>query len=276
MLTKLLIVGALVIVCAIIALCYRKIGPGETLVVYGLGSLMKIVSGPRGLFVLPLFQKGLILSREIFTVKFEASEVFVKSGVNVTVSGTARVRLRDDEESLRKAARNLLSANFRDKLLLVNSIIDEASRRAFKDLEPMRLIEDVNGCAAQVKDRATSELERLGYELQSLTISDVKDRMGYLSTLSRRITAEEKARLAIEEAYITREGRAISMLIKRDAQMKSIGLSIEESKEKKLDMDKVRQNTEEYFRIMKERLKKGIKDASDHLYTPEKHEEKES
>ena len=53
----------------ILGITYKRVGPGETFVIYGLGRTMKIVSGPGGCFVLPLLQSYRLLLREIFVVK---------------------------------------------------------------------------------------------------------------------------------------------------------------------------------------------------------------
>lgn len=266
-----LLIGAASLLALIVlaAACYRKVAPGETHVIYGLGKSMRLVSGPGGYLHIPLLQGYKLLSREPFSLKFEAPEVIISKGINVEVEGTARIRLQDDERSLRRAAETFLNKNQREKVQYIQTIIDDACRQVLKGIDPGRLLEDCDGCAAEVRERAGQEMEKAGYELQSLVFSEVKDRIGYLSALGRRISAEEKARLAIEEAYINREGKTVSMMIKRDAQLKRIGMTMEENKERQLDMSQVMQNTEQYLRTIKNRLEKGVNGLSKSLYGKE-------
>jgi flotillin len=261
------IVAALLI---ILGLTYRRVGPGETFVIYGLGRSMKIVSGPGGCFVLPLLQSYRLLLREAFVVKVETSEVPLRKGITVNVEATARLKLKDDQESLTRAVTTVPHRNPREKTAFVNAIIEEAVRHVFKKIEAEKLIEDSESCSREVQQKASEELERCGFSLFSLTFTEIKDKEGYLTSLRRRITAEEKARLAIEEAYITREGKSVAMLIKRDAAVQQMGQSLEQGPDHKIDKDKVMQQTEDYMRIMKTKLDKGIKDISKTLYSPGK------
>jgi flotillin len=263
------ITGALLFIIAFLAACYRKVSPGETHIIYGLGKGIRLVSGPGGYFYFPLLQNYKSLSREPFSCKFEAPEVIISKGINVEVEGTVRLKLRDDESSLRRASETFLNKNQREKVQYIQTIIDDACRHTLKGIDPSRLLEDCNGCAAEVKERASLEMEKAGYELQSLVFSEIKDRIGYLSALGRRTSAEEKARLAIEEAYINREGKTISMMIKRDAQLKRIGMTLEENRDRQLDMGKVMQSTEHYLKSIKSRLDKGVNGLSKSLYGKE-------
>ncbi|MHC9540356.1 MAG: SPFH domain-containing protein [Vulcanimicrobiota bacterium] len=258
----------------IIGITYKRVGPGETFVIYGLGRTMKIVSGPGGCFVLPLLQSYRLLLREIFVVKVEASEIPLRKGITVNIEATARLKLKDDEESLIRAATTIPHRNPREKTAFVTTIIEEAVRQILRKVEAEKLVENSDSCAREVQQKAGEELDRSGFSLFSFTFTDIKDKEGYLTSLRRRITAEEKARLAIEEAYISREGKSVAMLIKRDAAVQQMGenleQSLEQSKDYKLDKDKVMQQTEDYMRIMKTKLDKGIKDMSKTLYSPGK------
>jgi flotillin len=231
---------------------------------------MKMVRGPAGFFFFPLLQSYKTLSKEIFAARFEIAGLFIRKGIMVDLSGTARVRLKDDEESVKRAAKHMLSKNYREKVSVIVAIVDEAARGALKNIDPESLIDKRDECANMVQLQALKNLDDIGYELQSIAISDIKDKLGYIAALTNRVMAEDKARLAIEEAYIIREGKTISTLIKRDAQLKRIGMTIEGERERNLDMGKVIANTEDYFRGIKERLDKGVKGISKNLYKPDK------
>jgi len=268
---SLIIAGASIFALLIIlGITYKRVGPGETYVIYGLGRTMKIVSGPGGCFVLPLLQSYRLLLREAFVVKVEAKEIPIRKGITVNVEATARLKLKDDEESLIKAATTIPHRNPREKTVFVTTIIEEAVRQILRKVEAEKLIEDSESCAREAQQKAAEELDRNGFSLFSFTFTDIKDKEGYLTSLRRRITAEEKARLAIEEAYISREGKSVAMLIKRDSAVQQMEQGFEQSADYKLDKDKVMQQTEDYMRIMKTKLDKGIKSISKTLYSPGK------
>lgn len=268
---SLIIAGALTAALLIIlGITYKRVGPGETYIIYGLGRTMKIVSGPGGCIVLPLLQSYRLLLREAFAIKVEASEIPLRKGITVSVEATARLKIKDDEESLTRAATMIPHRNPREKTYFLTTIIEEAVRQVLRKVDAEKLIQHSESCGMEVQQKAAEELDHSGISLISFTFTEIRDKEGYLTSLRRRITAEEKARLAIEEAYITREGKAVAMLIKRDAAVQQMGESLEQSRDYKLDKDKVMQQTEDYMKIMKTKLDKGIKDISKTLYSPGK------
>lgn len=209
---------------------------------------------------------------EPFILKFEIPSILIGDGVSVEVQGTARLKLKDDFLSIRRAAQTMLNKTHREKVSVITSMIDEASRKVLKSVDPQRLVNDRDGCGEEIRKQAMENMDKIGYELQSISFSEISDKLGYINSLARRITAEKKARLAIEEAYIAREGKAIASMIKRDAQIQRIGESMEEKARIDIAMDKVIENTEEYFKAMKERLDKGVKGISQNLYSPDEKE----
>lgn len=265
-----ILLAALILIgLAVITVCYRKIGPGEVFVIYGGEKNIKPISGPRGYFFIPLFHAYRVLSLEPFTITLKIPGVLILDGVSLELEGMARLKLKDDFYSIRKAAQTMLNKSQREKESVLTSIIDEASRKTLRNIEPERLVSDTEGCIAEIIGESASNLDNLGYELQIITFSQISDKLGYINTLIRRVAAEKKARMAIEEAYISREGITISSMIKRDTQIQRIGQSLEDRAKPNLDMNKVMQQTDEFFRGLKDRLEKGIQGVSKNLYTSE-------
>ena len=82
-----------------IAGIYRKAGPHEALIVYGVGGT-RVVKG-HGTIVMPMFQvcRGLSLELMSFDVAPQ-QDLYTKQGVAVTVEAVAQIKVKSDDESL--------------------------------------------------------------------------------------------------------------------------------------------------------------------------------
>ena len=87
---------------------YRKAGPHEALIVYGMGGT-RVVKG-HGTVVLPMVQvcRGLSLELMSFDVAPQ-QDLYTKQGVAVTVEAVAQIKVKSDEESIRTAAEQFLT-----------------------------------------------------------------------------------------------------------------------------------------------------------------------
>src|SRR6201982_2326309 len=82
-----------------IASIYRKAGPHEALIVYGIGGT-RVVKG-HGTLVMPMFQvcRGLSLELMSFDVAPQ-QDLYTKQGVAVTVEAVAQIKVKSDTESV--------------------------------------------------------------------------------------------------------------------------------------------------------------------------------
>ena len=87
---------------------YRKAGPHEALIVYGMGGT-RVVKG-HGTVVLPMVQvcRGLSLELMSFDVAPQ-QDLYTKQGVAVTVEAVAQIKVKSDNESINTAAEQFLT-----------------------------------------------------------------------------------------------------------------------------------------------------------------------
>src|SRR5215469_11639164 len=108
----LLVIGGGVLVLmfllATIARLYRKAGPHEALVVYGMGGI-RVVKG-QGAVIMPMFQTCRSLSLELmsFDVALQ-QDLYTEQGVAVTVEAVAQIKVKSDPESIKTAAEQFLT-----------------------------------------------------------------------------------------------------------------------------------------------------------------------
>ncbi|MEY2394761.1 MAG: flotillin, partial [Acidobacteriaceae bacterium] len=78
---------------------YRKAGPHEALIVYGLGGT-RVVQG-HGTLVLPMVQICRDLSLELMSFDVAPQQdLYTKQGVAVTVEAVAQIKVKSDRESV--------------------------------------------------------------------------------------------------------------------------------------------------------------------------------
>ena len=99
---------ALLMLMSFLANLYRKAGPNEAILVYGLGGT-RVVKG-HGTLVFPMVQSWKQLSLELMSFDVAPQQdLYTKQGVAVTVEAVAQIKVKSDQESILTAAEQFLS-----------------------------------------------------------------------------------------------------------------------------------------------------------------------
>ena len=155
---------------------YTKVGPNEVLVVAGGRTMIRgkkgrmesigfrIVKGG-GTFVWPVFERASRMSLEIIATDFS-----VTAGKK-SASGTLQFKISGDPESLRIAAENLLSKSPDQVAAIGREIVENSLRGILEESDaPGRgVLED------KVRDAASMELPRIGLEVVSFSVKELRD-----------------------------------------------------------------------------------------------------
>jgi flotillin len=190
---------------------YRKVGPNEVLVISGMKNKQLLPSGETvqigfrickggGAFVWPIFEKYDVLSLELLTLSVGTKdEVYTVEGVPVLVDGVAQVKVRGDDISIGTASEQFLSKG-REEVGRVAMMTLEGHLRAI--LGTMT-VEDIyknrDAFSNQVQEVAASDLAKMGLQIVSFTLKDIRDNHGYLEALGKPRTA-----LVLRDADIAR------------------------------------------------------------------------
>src|SRR5260370_226363 len=98
----LLVLGILMIM-VVIAKMYRKVGPNEALIRYGMGGT-EVYCG-KGALIFPMVQTCRDLSLELMSFDVAPQQsLYTKQGVAVTVEAVAQIKVKNDKESILTAA----------------------------------------------------------------------------------------------------------------------------------------------------------------------------
>ena len=92
----------------VMAMLFRKAGPHEALIVYGLRGT-RIVKG-RGTLIFPMIESFRQLSLQLMSFDVAPQQdLYTKQGVAVTVEAVAQIKVKSDPESIQTAAEQFLT-----------------------------------------------------------------------------------------------------------------------------------------------------------------------
>src|ERR1700690_4107520 len=194
---------------------YRKAGPHEALIVYGLGGT-RIVKG-HGTVVLPMVQvcRGLSLELMSFDVAPQ-QDLYTKQGVAVTVEAVAQIKVKSDMESILTAAEQFLTKTDQEREGLIRLVMEGHLRGIIGQLTVEEIVKEPEMVSDRMRSTCAGDMNKMGLEVISFTIKEVKDQNEYISNMGRpdvaRIkrdadvaTAEAERDTAIRRAIALRE-----------------------------------------------------------------------
>ncbi|MBN1483559.1 MAG: flotillin family protein [Chloroflexia bacterium] len=215
-----IIVGVAVIVVIFVAYWasrYRKVGPNQALIISGTDHrFIDPVSGDRsrrgfriikggGTFVWPVVERVDALSLELLTLDVLVNRGYTKEGVPVTVECVAQIKVRGDEVSIATAAEQFLSKKTNEMANIALQTLEGHLRAILGTLSPEQINSDRDAFAQEVQEVSAADLAKMGLEVVSFTVKEIRDEEGYLDALGVKPTAERKRDAAIGEALAQRD-----------------------------------------------------------------------
>src|SRR5450631_4789219 len=209
--------GVLVILFLMSALArlYRKAGPHEALIVYGFGGT-RVVKG-HGTVVLPMVQICRELSLELMSFDVAPQQdLYTKQGVAVTVEAVAQIKVKSDPESVLTASEQFLTKRPPDREALIRLVMEGHLRGIIGQLTVEEIVKQPEMVADRMRSTCADDMNKMGLEVISFTIKEVRDKNEYIANMGRpdvaRIkrdadvaTAEAERDTAIRRAIATRE-----------------------------------------------------------------------
>lgn len=232
------IVGGLVLVVllvfAISAMLYRKVGPNEALIVYGFGGT-KVVKGS-GKVVWPMIQQSQVLSLELMSFDVAPTQdLYTTQGVAVNVEAVAQIKVKSDPVSILTAAEQFLNKNRTEQQDLIRLVMEGHLRGITGQLTVESIVKEPEMVADRMRSNVAEDMAKMGLEVISFTIREVRDKNEYILNMGKPdialvrrqadiATAEAERDTAIRRANAMREARIAEAVAKQDeviAQMAS-------------------------------------------------------
>jgi flotillin len=209
--------AALVIfmVFGMFARLYRKVGPNEALVVYGVRGI-RVVKG-NGTIIIPMIENARELSLELMSFDVAPQQdLYTKQGVAVTVEAVAQIKVKSDRESILTASEQFLTKTPPQREGLIRLVMEGHLRGIIGQLTVEEIVKQPEMVGDRMRATCADDMSKMGLEVISFTIKEVRDKNEYISNMGRpdiaRIkrdadvaTAEAERDTAIKRAIATRE-----------------------------------------------------------------------
>ena len=184
----------------------RKVGPNQALIVYGAvpGGTKVITGGSK--FVVPLYQRAQEFSLELMSFDVApAQDLYTSQGVAVNVEAVTQIKVRSDEESVKTAAEQFLSKRQDERENLIRLVMEGHLRGIVGQLTVEELVKDPENVGAKMLKTVTPDMDKMGLEVISFTIKDVRDKNDYITNMGRPQIAQIKKQADIAAALAQRD-----------------------------------------------------------------------
>jgi flotillin len=196
-----LAVVAILAVTAAIARLYRKAGPHEAIIVYGLRGT-RIVKGG-GTVIVPMVETSRQLSLQLMSFDVAPQQdLYTKQGVAVTVEAVAQIKVRSDPESIKTAAEQFLTKTDAEREGLIRLVMEGHLRGIIGQLSVEQIVKEPEMVGDRMRATCAEDLSKMGLEVVSFTIKEVRDKNEYITNMGRPDIARIKrdAEVAAAEA----------------------------------------------------------------------------
>jgi len=217
-LTIAVVIGAALVFLTMLwtlAKMYRKVGPNEALIVYGFGGTHIVTGG--GKVVWPMIQSAHQLSLELMSFDVAPrQDYYTVQGVAVTVEAVAQIKVKSDQESIKTAAEQFLTKEPAEREALIRLVMEGHLRGIVGQLSVEQIVKEPEMVSEKLRSTCAEDLNKMGLEVVSFTIREVKDKNEYIANMGKpdvaRIrrdadvaTAEAERDTTIKRAVYMRE-----------------------------------------------------------------------
>ncbi|MVP00878.1 flotillin family protein [Paenibacillus lutrae] len=278
-----LIPGIIVAVILILGIAfwarYKTVSPDEAMIVTGsfLGSRnvsidesgrkMKIVRGG-GAFILPIFQQSQFLSLLSHKLDVMTPEVYTEQGVPVMTDAVAIIKIGGSVEDVATAAEQFLGKPTEALKSEAQEVLEGHLRAILGSMTVEEVYRNRDRFAQEVQGVAARDLKKMGLQIVSFTIKDVRDKHGYLDALGKPRIAAVKRDADIAEAEAIRDSRIQKAKAEEEGQkaelLRDTNIA-EASKEKELkvaafkkDQDMAKAEADQAYHIQEARSKQSV------------------
>jgi flotillin len=198
-----LILGTLAISLTMGSL-YRRVGPNRALIVFGKGNTQVIQGGGR--IVYPMIQSARELSMELVSLDVAPQQnLYTNQGVAVMVEAVAQIKVKADPESIKTAAEQLLNKSPEEREGLIRLVMEGHLRGIVGQLTVEQIVKEPEMVSGKMRGTVAEDLSRMGLEVVSFTIKEVRDENEYISNMGKPDIARIRREADIAAAEAERD-----------------------------------------------------------------------
>lgn len=219
------VAGGVLVAMVVFILIWRlvrmieTVGPNEALIISGSGEPQVVVGGRK--LVWPVINRSDRLPLEVMTIDVHNKQVFTAQGIAMDVDGVAQIAIKNDEASIRTAARQFLGRKENEIAAVARQTLEGHLRAILGQLTVEGIYKEREQFAQKVQEHASPDMHKMGLAILSFTLRDVKDSEGYLEALGKPRLAAVRRDATIAEAEARAAAEMAQAAASRDAAIKT-------------------------------------------------------
>jgi len=199
-----LMVLAIVLLGSFLASLYRKAGPHEALIVYGFRGT-RIVKG-HGTVIFPMVEAWHELSLELMSFDVAPEQdLYTRQGVAVTVEAVAQIKVKSDMQSIETASEQFLTKTPQAREGLIRLVMEGHLRGIIGQLTVEQIVKEPEMVAERMRSTCADDMNKMGLEVVSFTIKEVRDKNDYIVNMGRPDVARIKRDADVAAAEADRD-----------------------------------------------------------------------
>src|SRR6266481_3414860 len=146
---------------------------------------MEIVSG-KGKVVYPMVRTCKVLSLE--RMSFDVApqqDLYTNQGVAVTVEAVAQIKVKSDDVSIKTAAEQFLTKTPDEREGLIRLVMEGHLRGIIGQLTVEQIVKEPEMVADRMRSTCADDMSKMGLEVISFTIKEVRDKNEYIANMGR-------------------------------------------------------------------------------------------
>src|SRR5215510_5953531 len=195
---------AALLLMSMLARLYRKAGPHEALVVYGFRGT-RVVKG-HGTVSFPMIEACRQLSLELMSFDVApAQDLSPRQGVAVMVEAVAQIKVKSDLESIQTASEQFLTKTPDQRESLIRLVMEGHLRGIIGQLTVEQIVKEPEMVAERMRGTCADDMNKMGLEVVSFTIKEVRDKNDYIVNMGRPDVARIKRDADVAAAEADRD-----------------------------------------------------------------------
>jgi len=193
-----------ILLTSLMATLYRKAGPHEALVVYGFRGT-RVVKG-HGTIIFPMIEACRQLSLELMSFDVApVQDLYTKQGVAVTVEAVAQIKVKSDPVSIQTASEQFLTKSPDQREGLIRLVMEGHLRGIIGQLTVEEIVKQPEMVADRMRSTCADDISKMGLEVISFTIKEVRDKNEYIVNMGRPDIARIKRDADVAAAEADRD-----------------------------------------------------------------------
>jgi flotillin len=193
-----------ILLTSLMATLYRKAGPHEALIVYGFRGT-RVIKG-HGTVIFPMVEACRQLSLELMSFDVApVQDLYTKQGVAVTVEAVAQIKVKSDPVSIQTASEQFLTKAAEQREGLIRLVMEGHLRGIIGQLTVEEIVKQPEMVADRMRSTCADDMSKMGLEVISFTIKEVRDKNEYIVNMGRPDIARIKRDADVAAAEADRD-----------------------------------------------------------------------